>query len=71
MSIVTRDTMKIIKLIDQNLQKSHYVLNADVLQESLTSMRSVTQDDTVKPEVKYPRDPGYRPPPEENPYNAW
>ena len=21
--------------------------------------------------VKYPRTPGYRPPPEENPYNAW
>ena len=24
-----------------------------------------------KPEVKYPRDAGYRPQPEENPYNAW
>ena len=23
------------------------------------------------PEVKYPRLPGYRPPPEENKYNAW
>ncbi|WP_420623973.1 amidase [Candidatus Poriferisodalis sp.] len=25
----------------------------------------------VRPDVKYPRTPGYRPPPEENPYNAW
>ena len=24
-----------------------------------------------KPEVKYARTPGYRPHPEENPYNAW
>jgi amidase len=30
-------------------------------------------DELVEPKlpVKYPRDPGYRPPPEENPYNAW
>lgn len=25
----------------------------------------------AKPAVKYPREQGYRPPPEENPYNAW
>ena len=24
-----------------------------------------------RPATKYPRTPGYRPPPEENPYNAW
>ena len=30
-------------------------------------------DELVEPKlpVKYPRDPGYRPPAEENPYNAW
>jgi amidase len=30
-------------------------------------------DELVEPKlpVKYPRAPGYRPPPEENPYNAW
>lgn len=38
---------------------------------ALRAYRRIDELTEVLPPVKYPRDPGYRPPPEENPYNAW
>lgn len=38
---------------------------------TLESYRRVHQLVEPKPRVKYPRSPGYRPGPAENPYNAW
>ena len=67
--------MGIKKTVNQTRSLTMFFISfcfyAEVLQESLERIRSVAQDDTAKPEVKYPREPGHRPPPEENPYNAW
>jgi amidase len=41
------------------------------IEGTLASYRRVGQLPEYRPEVKYPRNPGYRPPPEENPFNAW
>lgn len=41
------------------------------IEGTLASYRRVADLPEPKPEVKYPRTPGYRPPPEENPLNAW
>jgi amidase len=41
------------------------------IEGSLASYRRVGELPEPKPEVKYPRTPGYRPSPEENPLNAW
>ena len=38
---------------------------------AINSYRRIDEFAEIKPRVKYPRDPGCRPPPEENPYNAW
>ena len=38
---------------------------------AINSYRRLDEFAEAKPPVKYPRTPGYRPPPEENPYNAW
>ncbi|HCK76497.1 MAG TPA: Asp-tRNA(Asn)/Glu-tRNA(Gln) amidotransferase GatCAB subunit A, partial [Gammaproteobacteria bacterium] len=37
----------------------------------LKSYRRIEELPELRPEVKYPRTPGYRPAPEDNPYNAW
>jgi amidase len=37
----------------------------------IASYRRVDELAEPRPRVKYPREPGYRPAPEENPYNAW
>lgn len=37
----------------------------------IASYRRVEELAEFRPAVKYPRDPGYRPSPKENPYNAW
>ena len=44
---------------------------SEVLNDVTKSILSVSELDQALPEVKYPRDQGYRPPPGENPYNAW
>ena len=38
---------------------------------TIASYHRLDDLDEPKLPVKYPRSPGYRPPPEENPYNAW
>ncbi len=42
-----------------------------LMQGSFTSYEVVEQLPDVKPEVKWPRTPGYQPWPEDNEYNAW
>ena len=37
----------------------------------IASYRRIDELAEPRPRVKYPREPGYRPGPEENPYNAW
>ena len=41
-----------------------------LMKGAINSYRRIDEFAENKPPVKYPRDPGYRPPPE-NPYNAW
>ena len=41
------------------------------MQGAINSTRRVDAMTEDKPEVKYPRTPGQRPKPEDNPYNAW
>lgn len=38
---------------------------------SIRAYRKIEEFAEFRPPVKYPRTPGYRPSPEENPYNAW
>jgi amidase len=42
-----------------------------LMKGALASYVRMEEFDEPKLPVKYPRTPGYRPPPEENPYNAW
>ena len=42
-----------------------------VMAGPIASYRRIDELAEPRPRVKYPREPGYRPPPEENPYNAW
>jgi len=44
---------------------------AGLIEGSLASYRRVDELPEPHPEVNYPRTPGYRPAPEENPLNAW
>ena len=41
-----------------------------LMKGAVNSYRRIDALEEVKPRVKYPRDPGYRPGPEENPWNA-
>jgi amidase len=43
----------------------------DLMEGSLMSYRRLDQLTEPKPPVKYPRSPGHRPRPEDNPLNAW
>jgi amidase len=59
-------------------EEYHMTLSLEDLQGFLTEMegtlasyRRVGELPEPKPEVKYPRTPGYRPSPEDNPLNAW
>ena len=42
-----------------------------LMEGTIASYHRLDDLDEPKLPVKYPRSPGYRPPPEENPYNAW
>lgn len=42
-----------------------------LMEPALGSFDEIEAMDDALPEVRYPRTPGVRPPPEENPYNAW
>ncbi len=42
-----------------------------LLQSNIDAYNVVDSLPDYLPEVKYPRTPGYRPAPEDNPYNAW
>jgi amidase len=42
-----------------------------LMKGAINSYRRIDEFAENKPRVKYPRDPGYRPGPEENPYGAW
>jgi len=44
---------------------------ASEMEGTFAAYRRIGKLPEPKPEVKYPRTPGYRPPPEENPLNAW
>ena len=46
-------------------------LYLDLIGDSLVGMARLDEIPEPTLPVKYPRTPGYRPPPEENKYNAW
>ncbi len=46
-------------------------LQRDAMRGALASLRRIDDLTEERPRVKYPRTPGYRPEPEDNPYNAW
>ena len=43
----------------------------DAMSGGIRALRRIDDMVEERPEVKYPRTPGRRPKPEENPYNAW
>ena len=43
----------------------------EAMRGAITSLRHVDDMPEERPAVRYPRTPGYRPHPDENPYNAW
>lgn len=54
-----------------HLRDDELQLFASVIKGTLDSYKRVMALPEPKPEVKYPRTPGHRVPPEENPLNAW
>ena len=55
--------------IDMNNEEAE--LYRGFMQGVINSSRRIDQMTEDKPEVKYPRTTGYRPNPDDNPYNAW
>ena len=43
----------------------------EAVRGAIASLRHVDDMPEERPQVKYPRTSGYRPHPDENPYNAW
>ena len=46
-------------------------LQREAMRGAITSLRHIDDMPEERPAVRYPRTPGYRPHPDENPYNAW
>ena len=62
---------EIAKRNNMQISDSDLIEYQDFMKESLKSITRIDRLAEPTLPVKYPRTPGYRPPPEENPHNAW
>src|SRR5262249_40969426 len=67
----TTQVLEIAKAFGMTLTEEDAVSFRGLMSGSIASYARLDELAEPKLPVKYPRDPGYRPPAEENPYNAW
>ncbi len=63
--------LELAKTFGMTLTEADAALFCSLMAGSIASYARLDELAEPKLPVKYPRDPGYRPPAEENPYNAW
>lgn len=67
----TRELLAIAENFGLALTETEAAQYRDAMTGAIKSLRRIDELPEEKPKIKYPRTPGYRPQPEENPYNAW
>lgn len=69
---VTTDSMEsLAKDLDLSFSGAELAVLKQTLNENMEHIEAIHNLPDFIPEVKYPRTPGYEPPPEENKYGAW
>ena len=63
--------MQIARDIGLNLTQTDVSAYRDIIGGVIAGLNAVADTPAEVPPLKYPRSPGYKPTPEENPFNAW